>query len=324
MRQHISVVVGVDDMRAGPVLVRQLMHIPLRRQARPDIDELADTILLRKELHNALEEFTILQRCERDIRRCPEHTPGRFPVCRIVIPAAQVIVVHAGNVRLGEIYHVRRIIMGHGLYPLFLDRRMRSTAVAHALPALLFAGVSRAFQPTQNWRRVTAHTGGSHVAKMLHPGWWPGPRSRELAILCVSRGGQSVSLKRLRLIQRRKALGYTQEALAERIGCERTTVIRWERAETEPQPWVRARLTQALQLTPDELNELLADVSDVPGDREGRIQSVIASHGGSVDSIGRFELKATVGKADSSTSIVRFPGSATTPATSTWNSRSTQ
>ena len=78
-----------------------------------------------------------------------------------------------------------------------------------------------------------------------------------------------MALKRLRLIQRRKALGYTQEGLAEQLGCERTTVIRWERAETEPQPWVRSRLTQVLQLTAEELSELLADVADVPGKREG-------------------------------------------------------
>ncbi len=78
-----------------------------------------------------------------------------------------------------------------------------------------------------------------------------------------------MALKRLRLVQRRKALGYTQEALAEQVGCERTTVIRWERAETEPQPWVRPRLIEVLQLTAGELNELLADVADVPGEREG-------------------------------------------------------
>ncbi len=78
-----------------------------------------------------------------------------------------------------------------------------------------------------------------------------------------------MALKRLRLIQRRKALGFTQESLAETVGCERTTVIRWERAETEPQPWVRPRLTQALQVTPEELNELLADISDVPSGRDG-------------------------------------------------------
>jgi predicted transcriptional regulator len=60
-------------------------------------------------------------------------------------------------------------------------------------------------------------------------------------MLCVTGGGQGVALKRLRLIQRRKALGFTQESLTDRVGCERTTVIRWERAETEPQPWGRRR-----------------------------------------------------------------------------------
>jgi transcriptional regulator with XRE-family HTH domain len=78
-----------------------------------------------------------------------------------------------------------------------------------------------------------------------------------------------VALRRLRLIQRRKALGYTQEQLAARLGCERTTVIRWERAETEPQPWLRPRLAQALQLTAAELGGLLTDIADVPGPKEG-------------------------------------------------------
>ncbi len=58
-----------------------------------------------------------------------------------------------------------------------------------------------------------------------------------------------MALKRLRLIQRRKALGFTQEDLAGYLGCERTTIIRWERAETEPQPWLRPRIAQLLRLT---------------------------------------------------------------------------
>jgi transcriptional regulator with XRE-family HTH domain len=78
-----------------------------------------------------------------------------------------------------------------------------------------------------------------------------------------------VALKRLRLTQRRKALGYTQEGLAEQLGCERTTVIRWERAETEPQPWLRPRLAQVLQLTPEELHTVFDDVAEVPGQRDG-------------------------------------------------------
>lgn len=80
-----------------------------------------------------------------------------------------------------------------------------------------------------------------------------------------------MALKRLRLIQRRKALGFTQEDLAAHLGCERTTIIRWERAETEPQPWLRPRIAQLLRLTAEELGDLLTDVTDVPDGRDGFI-----------------------------------------------------
>lgn len=40
--------------------------------------------------------------------------------------------------------------------------------------------------------------------------------------------------KRDWLAQRRKALGLTQDALAGLLGVERSTVVRWERGETEP------------------------------------------------------------------------------------------
>ena len=83
------------------------------------------------------------------------------------------------------------------------------------------------------------------------------------------REGTGLALKRLRLAQRRKALGYTQEGLAGRLGCERTTVIRWERAETEPQPWLRPRICQVLQLTAGELQALLDDVVELPDQRDG-------------------------------------------------------
>ena len=59
-----------------------------------------------------------------------------------------------------------------------------------------------------------------------------------------------MALKRLRLVQRRKALGFTQEALAEQVGCERTTVIRWERAETEPQPGSALASSRSCRLPP--------------------------------------------------------------------------
>src|SRR2546427_930603 len=69
--------------------------------------------------------------------------------------------------------------------------------------------------------------------------------------------------KRVRLAQRRRAVGLSQERLAEIVSVDRSTVVRWERAETEPQPWHRPRLAQALRATIEELAELLADVCEL-------------------------------------------------------------
>jgi len=70
--------------------------------------------------------------------------------------------------------------------------------------------------------------------------------------------------KRHRLAERRKAVGLSQERLADLLGVDRSTVVRWERAETDPQPWQRPRLARALQLSVGELAERLDDVSCLP------------------------------------------------------------
>lgn len=67
--------------------------------------------------------------------------------------------------------------------------------------------------------------------------------------------------RRRQLAQRRKALGYTQERLAERLRVDRSTVVRWERGNSEPQPWYRRPLADALDITLDRLDDLLADVT---------------------------------------------------------------
>jgi len=66
---------------------------------------------------------------------------------------------------------------------------------------------------------------------------------------------------------RRKALGLTQESLAELLRVERTTVARWEQGTATPRPWYRRRLADALEVTPDELSQLLAQ----PSDAEARV-----------------------------------------------------
>jgi len=68
----------------------------------------------------------------------------------------------------------------------------------------------------------------------------------------------STVTRRQRLIQRRKALGLTQEALAELVDVGRSTVVRWERGESEPLPSIRARLARALKVSTESLESLLA------------------------------------------------------------------
>jgi tetratricopeptide (TPR) repeat protein/DNA-binding XRE family transcriptional regulator len=78
-------------------------------------------------------------------------------------------------------------------------------------------------------------------------------------------------VKREHLAQRRKAVGLTQEQLAERLGVERTTVVRWERGESQPVPWLWPRLGAALQVSADRIEELLAAA---PGDPQSQTRPV--------------------------------------------------
>ncbi|MGH4012327.1 MAG: helix-turn-helix domain-containing protein [Pseudonocardiaceae bacterium] len=65
--------------------------------------------------------------------------------------------------------------------------------------------------------------------------------------------------KRQGLSQRRKAVGLTQESLAQRLGVERSTVVRWEAGDTEPLPSMRPNLARVLQVSMDQLAELLTE-----------------------------------------------------------------
>ncbi|UJV42752.1 helix-turn-helix transcriptional regulator [Streptomyces sp. AMCC400023] len=91
-----------------------------------------------------------------------------------------------------------------------------------------------------------------------------------------------MAAKRMRLAQRRKSAGYSQDKLAERLGVERSTVVRWETAESEPQPWVRPKLAAALNVTLDELESLLDDVTVIQAKPSERM-SYVLEHPSSVD-----------------------------------------
>jgi transcriptional regulator with XRE-family HTH domain len=61
------------------------------------------------------------------------------------------------------------------------------------------------------------------------------------------------------LAARRLAAGLSQERLAERLHVDRTTVGRWEQGTSTPQPWHRRPLADAIGVTLDALDSLLAE-----------------------------------------------------------------
>ncbi|QKW19402.1 helix-turn-helix domain-containing protein [Kitasatospora sp. NA04385] len=71
-----------------------------------------------------------------------------------------------------------------------------------------------------------------------------------------------MATKRDKFVQRRRAMGFTQEGLAEALTVDRSTVIRWERGRGDPQPFQMPRLAALLKVTAAELGDLLAPVAN--------------------------------------------------------------
>ena len=76
----------------------------------------------------------------------------------------------------------------------------------------------------------------------------------------AKRGNAAGGAARRRLAERRKALGLTQEALADLMGVERTTVVRWERGDTDPQAFTQLQRGRYLTVLSD-----CASCHTVPG-----------------------------------------------------------
>ena len=75
--------------------------------------------------------------------------------------------------------------------------------------------------------------------------------------------------RRRRLASTRKAAGYTQESLAEALNVDRTTVIRWETGENEPQPFYWPKLSKLLRISSEELRQLLAEPIEAAASASG-------------------------------------------------------
>jgi DNA-binding XRE family transcriptional regulator len=99
-----------------------------------------------------------------------------------------------------------------------------------------------------------------------------------------------MATRRVRLAKCRKTAGYTQEALAQHLDVERSTVVRWEAGETEPQPWMRPKIARALKISDAELHSMLDEAADtLPPSSEW-----IDYHPGSVDLVAIAKLHEDV------------------------------
>ena len=74
----------------------------------------------------------------------------------------------------------------------------------------------------------------------------------------MGREGVQVTARRHDLVRQRRTAGFSQEGLARLLQVDRTTIARWERGDTDPQPAVRARLAEALDLPIDQLDALFS------------------------------------------------------------------
>ncbi|MBR7827807.1 helix-turn-helix domain-containing protein [Actinospica sp. MGRD01-02] len=66
-----------------------------------------------------------------------------------------------------------------------------------------------------------------------------------------------VKARRTGLTRRRRAVGLSQQDLADRLRVDVRSVGRWDAGTGEPQPWLRVSLARALEITAVELEVLL-------------------------------------------------------------------
>ncbi|MBY8886615.1 helix-turn-helix transcriptional regulator [Streptomyces sp. PTM05] len=100
-----------------------------------------------------------------------------------------------------------------------------------------------------------------------------------------------MAVKRHALVRHRRALGFTQESLAEALGVERSTVRRWESGESSPLPFLRPRLARLLRVGSEELEELLRATPETPSGQTERVSHALR-HPSQADLVVAAELRS--------------------------------
>ncbi|WP_326704633.1 helix-turn-helix domain-containing protein [Streptomyces cyaneofuscatus] len=93
------------------------------------------------------------------------------------------------------------------------------------------------------------------------------------------------------LAERRRALGYSQEELAQLLGVDRTTVGRWESGRVYPQPPQRRGLAAALEVSLEELDAFLSPPRSAARETVGHRSSEPPNAGDPDDMIRRAFLR---------------------------------
>jgi transcriptional regulator with XRE-family HTH domain len=99
--------------------------------------------------------------------------------------------------------------------------------------------------------------------------------------LSNDQGGGAIGSQTAPSHSARIALGFTQEQLAERMDVDPSTVRRWESGASEngPKPWLRPKLGRHLQVSIDQLDDLLADTDEPEAQALARLDAPEAETG---------------------------------------------
>jgi hypothetical protein len=103
MDRYDGVIVNVDNPRVGMGALGYLVDIVLCGQAGPNVDELPDTVVMRKGAQHSHEIIAVVDGQPTGPRYQLVQFHARYAVGLKVVVAAEIVVVHAGHVRFARV-----------------------------------------------------------------------------------------------------------------------------------------------------------------------------------------------------------------------------
>jgi hypothetical protein len=101
--EHDRIVVDIDHSRPRVRVLGDLVHVALGGQTGPDVDELSDAGLGDHVAHGPPQEGAIGPRYRGGVRRQLQDLPAHLAVDGVVVLAAELEVIDAGDIGLGRV-----------------------------------------------------------------------------------------------------------------------------------------------------------------------------------------------------------------------------